>query len=122
MSISTILRPFGSVVRLSVHYVSRPGAHVDYVAILGLAFETWLSALVAYKAFTNYRYYGLKSYVLWVLIRDSLIWFLLYVLSPFDRQNRVYDIHFVHRIAICLLWQALAWLVLPPGLLLMGIP
>ncbi|KAG8856347.1 hypothetical protein FRB96_006498 [Tulasnella sp. 330] len=66
------------------------------------AFESWLSFLVARKAYQNYREFGIKSHVLLILIRDSFLWYFL--------------------LAGCLMWMGLAFAIAPPGLLLLGVP
>ncbi|KIO24729.1 hypothetical protein M407DRAFT_25879 [Tulasnella calospora MUT 4182] len=70
--------------------------------IAGLAFETYLSLFVFRVAISHIRAYGAGSQILYILIRDSLVWFVL--------------------LALCLLWNAVAWTAAPPGLSVMGIP
>ncbi|KAG8900441.1 hypothetical protein FRC00_012859, partial [Tulasnella sp. 408] len=83
-----------------------------------LAFETYLSMFVFRVAISHIRAYGAGSHILYILIRDSLVWFVL--------------------LALCLLWNAVAWSAAPifrvlhlinristreqPGLSLTGIP
>ncbi|KAG8947727.1 hypothetical protein FRC04_010501 [Tulasnella sp. 424] len=67
-----------------------------------LAFETYLSLFVIRVAISHIRAFGAGSRILYILIRDSLVWFIL--------------------LALCLLWNALAWTAAPPGLSVTGIP
>ncbi|KAG8987435.1 hypothetical protein FRB90_003348, partial [Tulasnella sp. 427] len=67
-----------------------------------LAFETYLSLFVIRVAVSHIRAYGAGSRILYVLIRDSLVWFVL--------------------LALCLLWNAVAWTAAPVGLSVVGIP
>lgn len=57
------------------------------------AFESWLSLLVARRAYQDYRAFGLQSPVLLVLVRDSLLWYCL--------------------LAGCLMWMGLAFAIAP---------
>ncbi|KAG8932259.1 hypothetical protein FRC03_003572 [Tulasnella sp. 419] len=73
--------------------------------LICLVYESWLSFLVAYKAYHNIKLYGFRSRVLTVIVRDSLLWFLM--------------------LAVCLLFMCISWTVFArsqPGLILVGLP
>ncbi|KAG9008096.1 hypothetical protein FRB94_013753 [Tulasnella sp. JGI-2019a] len=76
--------------------------YTRYIWWLCLTYESWLSFLVMRKAYQDYREFDIKSPVLIVLVRDSLVYFLL--------------------LGGCLLWMGLAFAIAPPGLLLLGVP